>query len=70
MEVDARGVSRFHKHPGLFLFVRFIVHSNSFIMLYLNKQNTQFIIALNSYLTAVLLIPQQLKFHSSYFRLK
>ena len=37
-------------------------------MLYLNKQNTQFIIALNSYLTAVLLIPKHLKFHSSYFR--
>ena len=39
-------------------------------MLHLNKQNAQFIIAQNSYLTAVLLIPKCLKFHSSYFRVK
>ena len=39
-------------------------------MLYLNKRNTWFIIALNSYLTAVLLIPKHLKFHSSYCRVK
>ena len=34
------------------LFVCFILHANCFIMLYLNKQNRQVIIALNSYLTA------------------
>ena len=39
-------------------------------MLYLNQQNTQLIIALNSYLSAVLLIPKHLKFHSNYFRVK
>ena len=39
-------------------------------MLYLNKRNMRFIIALNIYLTAVLLIPKHLKFHSSYCRVK
>ena len=48
-----------------FFFVCFIVHANFFIMLYLNKQNTQFIITLNNYLTAVLLIPKHRKLFQS-----
>ena len=52
------------------LFICFIAHANLFIMLYINIKNTPFIIALNSFLTAVLPIPRHLMFHSSYFRVK
>ena len=39
-------------------------------MPYLNKQNAKFILALNSYLTAALLIPKHIQFNLSDFLVK
>jgi hypothetical protein len=59
---EGSSVSRFLKYLGLspegnvaIIFVCFIAHAHFFIMLCINTQNTQFIIALNSFPTAVVL---------------